>query len=155
MNARVFEIFRQEFTHNLRRPMFWVQIAILALMAYGLANGNSRIQSGDARVGGEKAWMTSEFAMIQLRILLISVCYVFFISDTTGTSIISDDEQKFGELLHATPLKPQEYVWGKFLAVLMSFFGVLFVHLGITIAFHHLMPHGANAEAFCPVALMN
>ena len=39
--------------------------------------------------------------------------------------VIADDEQKVGELLHATPLRPAEYVWGKFLAVLAAFAGVL------------------------------
>lgn len=153
MSPRLFEIFRQEFTHNLRRPLFWVQILLMGLMAYGLANGNASIQSGDARVGGQKAWMTSEFALSQTLILMICVCYVFFIAVAAGMSMIHDDEQKIGELLHATPLTPREYVWGKFLAVFMSFVWVLAMHIGITMAFHYLLPHGANAEAFGPFAL--
>ena len=33
-------------------------------------------------------------------------------------AVIHDDECRVGELLHATPLRPGEYIWGKFLAVL-------------------------------------
>ena len=35
-------------------------------------------------------------------------------------AVIHDDECRVGELLHATPLRPGEYIWGKFLAVLAS-----------------------------------
>jgi hypothetical protein len=46
--------------------------------------------------------------------------------------VIHDDEEKVGELLHSTPLTTREYVWGKWIAVLASFFVVLALQLGST-----------------------
>ena len=51
MNARFFEIFRQEFTHNLRRPLYWVLIALIGFFLWELSGGEASMGSGDARVG--------------------------------------------------------------------------------------------------------
>ena len=153
--ARTFEIFRQEFTHNLRRPLFWVQIVLLAFMTWSLSIGKATMSSGDASVGGHKAWITSEFAITQTLILLVSLIYVFFVSVAAGMSVIRDDEQRVGELLHSTPLRPAEYVWGKYLAVLASFAGVLAVHVAFAMLCNHVLPHGDNAEYIGRFALAN
>ena len=50
--GRFFEVFRQEFTHNLRRPLFWVLILLLGFMSFEPSTGHAQIGSGDARVGG-------------------------------------------------------------------------------------------------------
>ena len=148
--ARTFEVFRQEFTHSMRRPLFWVQMVLLGFMVYMLSTGRAQMSSGDARVGGHKAWLTSEFAVTQTLILLISIIYVFFVSVGAGMAIIRDDEQKVGELLHSTPLKPSEYVWGKYLAVLGSFLGVLALQVGFSILCNHVLPHGTNKDFIGP-----
>jgi ABC-2 type transport system permease protein len=152
---RLFEVFRQEFSHQLRRPLFWVQVLLLGFFAFSMSNGQASIQSGDARVGGTKAWIDSEFAVTQLLILLTGVLYSFFISVGAGMALIRDGELKVGELLHATRLTPGEYVWGKFLAQLAGSVAVLTLHLALTAAFNHLLPHGANRDSIGPFALMN
>src|SRR5207244_13079657 len=118
---RLFEIFRQDLRFHLRRPLFWVLVLLLGFLAYSLSMGHAQIGSGDARVGGHKAFINSEFALTQLFIFLASLTYVFFVSVAAGMSMIRDDEAKVGELLHSTPLEPSEYVWGKFLALLVAF----------------------------------
>ena len=153
--TRTFEILRQEFSHNLRRPLFWVLMLLLGFMVYMLSTGRAQMGSGDARVGGHKAWLTSEFALAQTLIMLISIIYVFFVSVAAGMSVIRDDEQKVGELLHSTPLKPAEYVWGKYLAVLASFTGILLLQVGWAMLCNHVLPHGANADYIGPFAVMN
>lgn len=153
--ARTFEVFRQEFSHNLKRPLFWVQLLLLGFMVYMLSTGRASMGSGDARVGGRKAWLTSEFALAQTLIMLVSLIYVFFVSVAAGMSVIRDDEQKVGELIHSTPLKPAEYVWGKYLAVLVSFLGVLFVQVGFAMICNHVLPHGTNAEFIGPFSVVN
>jgi ABC-2 type transport system permease protein len=156
VNARrTFEVFRLEFSHSLRRPLFWVQLLLLAFMTFMLAAGKASIGSGDANVGGHKAWITSEFAITQTLIMLISIWYVFFISVAAGMAVIRDDEQGVGELLHSTPLTPAEYVWGKYLAVLASFLGVLVLHVGLAMTCNHLIPHGATADYIGPFAAGN
>ena len=41
--ARTLEVFRLEFTHSLRRPLFWVQLLLLAFMTFMLAAGKAPI----------------------------------------------------------------------------------------------------------------
>jgi ABC-type Na+ efflux pump permease subunit len=153
--ARTFEVFRQELSHNLRRPMFWVLLLLIGFMAWAMSQGHAEMSSGDARVGGHKAWLTSEFAVTQLLILMVSVVYVFFVSVAAGMSIIRDDEQNVGELLHATPLRPSEYVWGKYAAVLGSFLAVLGLHVGMLMLFNHAIPHAENVDSIGPFAIVN
>ena len=135
-----------------RRPLFWVLLLILGFMVFALSNGNARISSGDVRVGGDRAWLTSEFAQTQLLMVIVAILYSFFVSIAAGMIFIRDEEQKVGPLLHATPLTPGQYVWGKYTAVLLGFFGVLGAHLLLTILFNHAMPHAANQEAIGPDA---
>ena len=151
---RFFEVFRQDLKFHLRRPLLWVLLLIVCFLAYSIATGHAQVGSGDARVGGHKAFVNSEFALTQLFIFLTSLIYVFFVSVAAGMSMIRDDEAKVGELLHSTPLQPVEYVWGKFLAVLVAFLAVLGVHLAMTMVFNHLLPHGNNAEFIGPFVLM-
>ena len=58
--ARTWLVARLDLAHNARRPLFWVLIALLGLMVWGLASGGARISTGDSSVGGKKAWITSE-----------------------------------------------------------------------------------------------
>lgn len=153
--ARTFEVFRLEFMHSLKRPMFWVQLILLAFFVYMMSTGRAQMGSGDARVGGRKAWLTSEFAVTQTLIMLVSLIYVFFISVAAGMAIIRDDEQKVGELIHSTPLRPAEYVWGKYLAVLASFVGVLALQVVFSMICNHVLPHGGNAEYIGPFQIGN
>jgi ABC-type transport system involved in multi-copper enzyme maturation permease subunit len=153
--GRFFEVMRLELSHNVRRPLFWVQLLILLFLAQQLASGNASIQSGDARVGGTKAWLTSEFANAQVLVVLVSALYVFFLSIGAGMSLIKDDELRVGEVLRATRLTPMEYVWGKFAGVFVAFAGVLAFHVLGTIVFNHVMPHGTNADSIGPFVLGN
>jgi ABC-type transport system involved in multi-copper enzyme maturation permease subunit len=151
--ARLWEIFKQEIQFHVRRPLLWVQLLILGFLTYGISTGHASVSSGDARVGGHKAFINSEFAISQLLIFMSCLIYVFFASVAAGMSMIRDDETKVGELLHSTPLKPGEYVWGKFLAVLAAFVGTLAIHLSMMMLFNHALPHGENAEYVGPFHL--
>ena len=153
--ARWLEVAAQDLRHNLQRPLFWVQVVILGFFLAELAGGHASIGSGDARVGGTKAWINSEFANAQLIVLFFAAIYVFFISVDAGMSLIRDDELKVGEVLHATRLEPGEYVWGKYLAVLASFVWVLLMHLGLAMLFNHVIPHGENRDVIGPFVLGN
>ncbi len=156
MNARrLFEVFRQEFRHSLRRPLPWVLFVIVGLLAYGMSTGNATIGSGNTAVGGTKAFITSEFAIAQLVAMLVGIIYAFFVAVAAGMSVIRDEELKVGELLHATPLTPAEYVWGKYAATLAGFLVVLAGNLALMILFNHGVPHGENAEVIGPFAWPN
>jgi len=151
--TRLWEIFKQEIQFHARRPLLWVQLVILGFLTYGISTGYATVSSGDARVGGHKAFINSEFAISQLLIFMSCLIYVFFASVAAGMSMIRDDEAKVGELLHSTPLKPGEYVWGKFLAVFTMFVATLALHLGLMMLFNHVLPHGENADYVGPFRL--
>lgn len=135
-----------DFRHNLKRPLFWILVLILALTSYGLSSGHMRISSGDSTVGGMKAWITSEFSIAQVLTLVVFLFYSFFIAVAAGMSIIHDDDLKVGSVLHATPLEPEEYVLGKFLAAAGSFVVLLGIHLLFMAFFNHVMPNAEAAE---------
>ena len=139
-------VFGRDLSQNARRSMVFIWLAVVFLLAWGLSSGVVRIQSGDSTVGGQKAFVTSEFAVAQLLVILVSLIYGFFASVISGMSVIHDEECRIGEILHATPLKPGEYIWGKFLAVLAVSMLVLGLHLAMMMFFSHGLPAGESAE---------
>lgn len=143
---RLGKVYGLELKHNLTRPLFWVFLVIVVALAYGLSSGQVRISAGDSSVGGRKVWITSEYAVTQLLTLVVLLFYSFFVAVAAGLCVIQDDELKVGHVLHATPLKPSEYIWGKFLAVLTSFAGILLIHLMATAFFTHLVPNANTQE---------
>ncbi|MCP3099063.1 hypothetical protein LZ198_09295 [Myxococcus sp. K15C18031901] len=156
MNAgRLATVARTELAHQLRRPLFVILLVITFLTVAGLSSGNVTIQSGASQVGGQKAWVTSEFAVAQTLIFLTVLLYSFFASVGSGLGIIADEEARIGPLLHASPLTPREYVWGKFLAVLSAYLLALVALVGFLLFFHHVVPAGENAEFRGPLSLVN
>ena len=153
--TRLLEVLRLDLDHLRRRPITWILVLLLAFLTFELSQGNAQIGSGDVRVGGTKAWLTSEFALTQLLIMLVSILYSFFLAVAAGMALIRDRDQNVGALLHSTRLTAGEYVWGKFLAVLLGFLGVLAVHLVLAVVFFHVVPHGENADAIGPFVAGN
>ena len=151
--SRTLATARLELRTNLRRPMFWILMLILALTTWGLSTGGLTISSGASQVGGDKAWINSEFAITQLLVLVVFLLYSFFASIAGGTAVINDDEHQVQELLHSTPLRPAEYVWGKFLGVLASFALVLAIQLLLTILFFQFYPTDNADEIRGPLRL--
>jgi ABC-type transport system involved in multi-copper enzyme maturation permease subunit len=143
---RCFAVFRRDLAHNGRRSLFWVWALALMVFAWVFSTGAAKIESGDSSVGGTKAQITSEFAISQQLALLTTLCYGFFAAVAAGMAVIQDDECQLSELLHATPLRPGEYVWGKFLAVVASALVVLAIHLVTAIVCNHVLPAGEARE---------
>lgn len=137
---------RLDLSHNLRRPLYWIWMLIIVLMAWGLSTGGVQIGTGDSTVGGDKAHLTSEFAVTQLMCILILLEFAFFVAVAAGMGLIRDAELKIGELLHATPLRAGEYAWGKFLACMLSFTAMLGVYLLANVFFLHFVADAESAE---------
>ena len=155
MTARARTVFVQELAHTLRRPLFWFLVFVLLLMSWGMSTGDVQIASGDSTVGGTKAWLTSEFSFAFVLLALVTLLYSFFLSIATGLAVIRDDDFRMGEMLHATPLRPGEYVWGKFLGVFAGFLVALGLHILFTVFFNHVVPNPEAAEIRGPFDLMN
>lgn len=151
MNARVRAIAGLELAHCARRPLYWFWILLVGITLFGLSTGSARIQTGDSDVGGTKAWITSEFAQAQALSAIVALFYTFFVAIAAGMSILRDDELRVSELLHATPLRPREYVLGRFLAALLSFLAVLALHVGLAVFFNHVLNGPEAAEYVGPL----
>jgi ABC-type transport system involved in multi-copper enzyme maturation permease subunit len=152
---RAAAVFRLELAHTLSRPLFLFLVALLLLLSFGLSRGNVTIVSGDASVGGTKAWITSEFAFAFVLSTLVGVIYAFFLAIASGLAVVQDDEWNVSELLRSTPLSPREYAWGKFLAVLGGFGVALGLHLLFSMFFNQLVPNPHTAEIRGPFELAN
>lgn len=152
---RLLAVFAQELRFQVTRPLFWIFLLLLALCAWGLSTGDVRIQAGDSDVGGEKSYITSEFAMAFILSILGGLFYTFFVAVAAGMSVIRDDELRVGEVLHATPLTTREYVWGKALAVLTTFLILLLAQAGAHAFFNHVVPNADAAEFRGPFAWNN
>ncbi len=88
-------------------------------------------------------------------VALVTLLYSFFLSIAAGMAVIRDDDFRMGEMLHATPLRPGEYVWGKFFGLLTAFLAVLGLHILFTAFFNHVVPNPEAAEIRGPFELMN
>ncbi len=152
---RFLAIFSGDAAYHARRPLFWIWTMILVLGAWGMSTGTLIIQSGDSSVGGTKAWITSEFAVAKQLSILTLVLYAFFLAIAAGMTIIQDAEWRLGDLLHATSLRPREYVWGKFAAVLACVLGVLTIHLLAMVFFFQVLPGDAEKDIRGPFHALN
>ncbi len=156
-SRRLAIVARDEFSLTLRRPMTWTLLVILFLMSWGLAEGVVGIvlASGDATVGGKRAFLTSEFALTQVTAVFTTSIYTFFLAAAAGLSIIRDDESRVLELLGSTPLRPSEYGWGKFSGVIAAFVSVLALNTLFLVLFLAVVPNADMLETRGPFALGN
>jgi ABC-2 type transport system permease protein len=151
--SRLFAVIRMEIAFTLRRPLFWTWIALIALMSWGSSTGDlSLLPSGDSAVGGKKAWVSSEFAVAAAAGIVALLFHTFFITVIVGLSIIRDEENRVGDILHATPLSSGEYIWGKFGGALSSVSIALLLQTALMIFFNHLLPHNTSPELRGPFA---
>ena len=153
--ARTWRTARLDLDHNLRRPLFWIWMLIAVLVSWGMSTGNMRISSGDSNVGGVKAYITSEFAVAQVVTVLVLLLHGMFVAIGAGMTVLRDEELRVGPLLHATPLGPREYIWGKFLAALASFVVLFAAHIGWMVLFNHLTTGAEDAEFIGPFLARN
>jgi ABC-2 type transport system permease protein len=152
---RFHTVFLGDLRYHSRRPLFAVWALVLVFTAWGLSSGRVSIVSGDASVGGTKAHITSEFALAMQLSIFTTMFYAFFISVAAGMTIIQDEEWRLGDLLHATALRPREYIWAKFAAVLAGCLIILSIHLAATAFFFHVVPNAQAQEFRGPFQLLN
>ena len=154
---RLWLVARNELSFNARRPMFYICLVVVGLIVWGLSTGNVQIiiASGDASVGGKRAWITSEFATAQILVISVASLMSFFVAAAAGMSVIRDGELRVGELLHATPLTPGEYITGKYVATLVTALGLLVTTVLLMLFFFYVVPNPDMAETRGPLELGN
>lgn len=147
---RIWEVFRLDLRHHFTRPLFWILIAILAFLAYGMSTGHVHIGSGDSDTAGQKAWITSEFGNARTLAILAALFFSFFVAVGAGMVVIRDEETKVTEVLHSTSLRPGEYMWGKFLAVFCAFLVVVILQLFFHAFANHVLASAKSGEYVGP-----
>ena len=154
---RLLVVARDEFALTLRRPMVWTLLALLLFLSWGMSEGLVQVAlgSGDASVGGKKAFLTSEFALTQIMTVFTFTLYTFFAAAAAGLSVIRDDESRALEVLQATPLRPTEYAWGKFGGVSAAFLVVLAMNVTALVLFLSVLPNADMLDVHGPFAIGN
>ena len=153
--ARWWAVARGEVATGIRRPGYYVLLALLVFLAWGMSKGAVVIASGDATVGGDKSWVTSMFAQANIQTVVIAGIGAWFLAIGCGLVIIRDGELNVGEILHATRLRAGEYIWGKFTGAIIVFCLVWLVYLLLTIGFNHGLTTGEDAERIGPFSAWN
>ncbi len=151
--ARWWAVSVRDFRSGIRRPLYWVLLAILLLLAWGWSEGAVTISSGDATVGGERSHVTSVFAQSMLQCVAVMGIGAWFLAIAAGLVVIRDLELQVVEVFHSTRLTPREYVWGKFAGAVGVFFLVWFLYLGMSAVLNHVVAAGEDARHIGPFAL--
>lgn len=150
---RLWLVTRLDLQESLRRPFFWFWVLFMTLNAWMISRGEWLVRSNSTSMGGNLAFVNSEFQIAYVAAIMGFFVLSFFVAIAAGTPLIRDEENRVGEVLHATPLSPGEYVWGKFLGAFGTTLGALAVFVAMTILFTHGMPNPERPEAYGPFAL--
>ena len=144
-----------DLSESLRRPLFLLFAVFMAWNGWLMSQGAWIFRSNSTSLGGQKAWVDSEFQNAYVYALISYFMVSFFVVVAAGMPLIRDAEQKVGDLLHSTPLKPGEYVWGKFLAALLASLTAVAVLPVSTGLLSHFLPDAGNPDMYGPFVLMN
>ncbi len=133
---------------SLRRPLFLLFAVFMALNGSCMSRGDWVFRSIDTSLGGNKAWVDSEFQTSYVYALISFFMVSFFVAVAAGMPLIRDREHGVTDLLHSTPLRPGEYVWGKFMAALLACLTAVVVLPVSTGLLSHLLPDPAVPEMY-------
>ncbi|MEA2604769.1 MAG: type transport system permease protein [Acidobacteriota bacterium] len=140
---------------SLRRPLFLIWAAFMVWNGWLMSRSEWIYHSIDTSLGGPKAWADSEFQITYVFALAGFFFLAFFVAVASGTPLVRDEELNVGPLLHSTPLRAGEYVWGKFLAALLACLGAMAVMPVATGVFSRLLPDLAHPEFYGPFHLVS
>jgi ABC-2 type transport system permease protein len=139
---------------SFRRPLFLIFALFMVLNGWWMSRGSWVFRSINTSLGGNKAWVDSEFQTAYVYGLIGFFMISFLVAIASGMPLIRDAETRIGDLLHSTPLRPGEYVWGKFLAALLASFGVVLVLPLSTGVLSHFLPDAGAPGIYGPFHLI-
>jgi len=115
-----------ELRYQLRSPVFWIGVALFALLAFG-ATTMDEIQIG-AR---GNVHVNSPYALLQT-VGVMSVLGIFVVTAFVAGAVIRDDETGFAPILRTTRVGKTPYVFGRFTgALVVALLVIAAVPLGI------------------------
>jgi ABC-2 type transport system permease protein len=139
---------------SFRRPLFLIFALFMVLNGWWMSRGSWVFRSINTSLGGTKAWADSEFQTAYVYGLIGFFMISFLVAIAAGMPLIRDAETKVGDLLHSTPLRPGEYVWGKFLAALGACFAVVLALPVSTGVLTHFLPDPGSPGIYGPFHLV-
>lgn len=142
-----------ELRSQFKRPLIWVLALLACFMAYGWTAGINNVDAGSGTTG-LKTFLNSEFTLAQQLSMTVPIIFAFFVSVAAGMVVISDDESKIGAILHATPLKAGEYLWGKFTGVMVAMGMIALLYTLTAMVFYHGVPNAEYEAFFGPFKLV-
>ena len=119
-----------------------------------MSRGSWVFRSINTSLGGNKAWADSEFQTAYVYALISFFMISFLVAVASGMPLIRDAEHRIGDLLHSTPLRPGEYIWGKFLAALLASVAVVLVLPLSTGVLTHFLPDAGSPDIYGPFHLI-
>ena len=144
-----------DLSESLRRPLFLIFAVLMVWNGWLMSQGAWIFRSNSTSLGGQKALVDSEFQNAYVYALISFFLVSFFVVVASGMSLIRDAEHKVGDLLCSTPLKPGEYVWGKFLAAFLSSLTAVALLPVSTALLSHFFPDAGNPDMYGPFVLLN
>ena len=87
-----------EFRYQMRKPVFWVAVAIFFLLAFGADLERERQHRHTARRPQERALRDRR------RDLIFALFYLFVTTAFVANAIVRDDSTGFGPIVRATPV---------------------------------------------------
>ena len=98
-----------ELRYQLRSPAFWVTFLVFLLMTFGAA-ASDRLSIGGK---GGNVFVNAPFVIAQTT-LLMSLFGLFVAAAFVASSLVRDDETRFGSIIHSTQLPIHDYLLGRF-----------------------------------------
>src|SRR5262245_64717922 len=99
---RLYTVFKTDFLHNLKRPLFWIWYLLLAWNAYLISNSAWIIRSVDTSVGTEKSFVNSEFQLAFVFALMCFLMLRLFVAIIALTPFFRYSQYCFGEMINST-----------------------------------------------------
>jgi ABC-2 type transport system permease protein len=117
-----------ELRYQLTSPVFWVASGVFFLLAFG-ATTISEVQIGDKGNTNINAPVA-----IALTVGTLSLFAIFIVTAFVANVVVRDDETRYGSIIHATPIRNFDYLFGRFTgAFLAGMLAFASVPLGIVL----------------------
>ncbi len=146
---------RRECRAGLRQPVFWIVLALLAIIAW--TDAGDPVHQYNSEIASTGIWPFNTSAVSQgLRqgsILMLIAPWA--LAMTLGLVVIRDLELRIVEVFNSTRLTPREYVWGKFAGVTGFFLLVWGLYLVLAMGFDHIVQGSGGHYLIGPFALRN
>jgi ABC-2 type transport system permease protein len=117
-----------ESLYQASSPVFWATAIVLFFLAFAsVAIPQIQIGSGDAVL------INAPMAVVQT-MALMAVFGMFIMTAFAANAVIRDDETRFGQIIHATPIRKFDYLFGRFAGACLAGMAVfLAVPLGMLV----------------------